>query len=178
MIVDAFDFACAFTLAELLTITLVIGKPPIRPEAMLPIPCANNSRLGEVALFSGSSLSTASIHNSVSIDATAAIVKAIIYTCGFFNCEKSGNVKKLTNSLKLEATGTFTKCPFVTAKLLPALKNIWFNTTAVTTATNPPGNNRNFFLKKGLSQRIRIANDTTHKTVAPRSIFAIELIKP
>src|ERR1043165_6716364 len=75
MIVEVLVFACAFILAELLTITLVIGKPPIKPEAILPIPCANNSRLGEVALFSGSILSTASRHNKVSIEATAAMVK-------------------------------------------------------------------------------------------------------
>ena len=37
-IADICVFAFALILAELLTITMVIGRPPIRPEIALPIP--------------------------------------------------------------------------------------------------------------------------------------------
>ncbi len=40
---DNLVLAPAFTFAEVLTITEVIGKPPINPERILPIPCAFNS---------------------------------------------------------------------------------------------------------------------------------------
>ena len=107
--VDSLDCALAFKLAELRTITLVMGNPPNKPEVMFPIPCATNSLLVEVTRFCGSSLSTASIHKSVSIEATAASVKATKYTCGLVICEKSGKVKKPQKSDKEAATGTFTK---------------------------------------------------------------------
>ena len=42
-IADILDLAPASMLAEPLTITAVIGKPPIKPEIMLPTPCAFNS---------------------------------------------------------------------------------------------------------------------------------------
>ena len=51
----------AFTLAELLTITDVIGKPPKKPLIMFPVPCATNSLFVGVTLLIGSILSTASI---------------------------------------------------------------------------------------------------------------------
>ena len=42
-IADNFVLAPAFILAVVLTITDVIGKPPINPESILPMPCAFNS---------------------------------------------------------------------------------------------------------------------------------------
>ena len=63
-------------LAELLTITCVIGIPPISPEMIFPIPWAFNSRLVGVTFFSGSNLSVASTHNNVSKLATIAITTA------------------------------------------------------------------------------------------------------
>ena len=45
MMVDDFVFAPALALAEVLTITEVIGNPPINPETMFPTPWAFNSLL-------------------------------------------------------------------------------------------------------------------------------------
>lgn len=95
--VDILLRAFAFAFAELLTITLVTGKPPIKPEVMLPTPCANNSLLVDVVRLSESNLSIASILSKVSTEATIAIVNAAIYTCGLVICEKSGNVNKFKN---------------------------------------------------------------------------------
>ena len=38
--------APVFAFTELRTITEVTGIPPIKPEMMLPVPCAQSSRLG------------------------------------------------------------------------------------------------------------------------------------
>ena len=65
-------------LAELRTITCVIGRPPINPDIIFPEPCAINSRLVGVTLFSGSNLSVASTQSNVSRLATRAIVNAVI----------------------------------------------------------------------------------------------------
>src|SRR5688500_6743836 len=89
-IADSFDFAPAATLADVLTITDVIGKPPTRPDNILPIPCAFNSVLALEYLFRGSILSPASRHSNVSILATTAIVAPIIQMSGFVNAEKLG----------------------------------------------------------------------------------------
>ena len=72
--------ALAFMFAELRTITIVIGNPPIRPDIALPIPCAFNSLLVGDMFLSGSSLSVASTLNKVSILPTMAIVSATIQT--------------------------------------------------------------------------------------------------
>ena len=75
--VDNLDFAPACKLALLLTITLVIGNPPIKPDIVFPMPCANNSLLVLVTLLSGSKLSTASTLNKVSKLAIMAIIKPL-----------------------------------------------------------------------------------------------------
>jgi hypothetical protein len=80
MIVLLLVFAPAFTLALLLTITLVSGSPPISPLVKLPNPCATSSLFGGVTLLIGSNLSTASIPNSVSKEATIANVSPLIQT--------------------------------------------------------------------------------------------------
>ena len=41
---DSRVFAPAWMLAELRTMTPVIGSAPRQPQSMLPIPCAHNSR--------------------------------------------------------------------------------------------------------------------------------------
>src|SRR6186713_644368 len=113
---DIFVFAPAFTLAVVLTITDVIGMPPINPAKMFPIPCAFNSVLELENLFIGSILSPASKHNNVSTLATAAIVAAVTHTAGFVNDEKFGKLNWPKNSLTEEATGNCTKCSPVIAK--------------------------------------------------------------
>ena len=78
MMAEYFDFPPDWILAELRTITCVIGRPPINPEMMLPIPCAFNSLLVGVAKCSGSSLSVASTHKRVSRLATIHNTKAVV----------------------------------------------------------------------------------------------------
>ena len=75
--VESLVWAPKEILAELRTITCVMGNPPIRPDTILPIPWAFNSWLVEVTRFFGSNLSVASTHNRVSRLATIAIVKAV-----------------------------------------------------------------------------------------------------
>ena len=87
-----------------------MGKPPIKPEIVLPTPCANNSLLVLVTLLSGSKLSTASILNKVSKLAIIAIIKPYIITVLFVKPLKLGNVKKLKNSVGDFAIDKFTKC--------------------------------------------------------------------
>ena len=106
---DIFDLAPAFALAEVLTITDVIGNPPIIPLKKFPIPWANNSRFGLVTLFSGSILSAASIQSNVSILATIAIVNPTTQTSYVDIDEKLGNEKKPIKSLKLFAIGSLTR---------------------------------------------------------------------
>lgn len=64
----------AFTLADERTVTAVIGKVPIKPAIVFPIPCATNSLFVGETLFIGSILSAASKLKSVSNEATIAIV--------------------------------------------------------------------------------------------------------
>src|SRR5690349_21104090 len=87
-------FPPALTLAELRTITAVIGKPPIRGDTTLPTPWATSSRLLGEIFFSGSSLSTASTLSSDSRLAIRAMVIAIFHTTGFPMAEKSGKVRE------------------------------------------------------------------------------------
>ena len=79
-------------LAELRTITCVIGKPPIKPDTILPAPCASNSLLVGVTFLWGSNLSVASTQSKVSKLATKAIVKAVTQTCGFVMALKLGKL--------------------------------------------------------------------------------------
>src|SRR5690606_33627538 len=71
---DNLVLAPALIFAVVLTITEVIGSPPIIPEIMLPMPCAFSSLLGLEYLFLGSILSPASRQSNVSMLATTAIV--------------------------------------------------------------------------------------------------------
>ncbi|CAI8218499.1 MAG: Uncharacterised protein [Flavobacteriaceae bacterium] len=80
---DALVLFLDWILAELLTITWVIGRPPIAPEMTLPTPWANNSRFVGVTLLCGSILSVASTQSSVSKLATTQIVIATIQTSVF-----------------------------------------------------------------------------------------------
>ena len=107
--VDFFDFAPALTFTELRTITEAIGNPPIKPEIILPAPCAFNSLFVGVIRFSGSSLSIASTANSVSKLAIIAIEKAITQIDGLNILLKLGNVKKEIKSLKSLGIGRLTK---------------------------------------------------------------------
>ena len=50
-IADIFDLAPASLLAEVLTTTEVMGKPPKSELTMFPIPCAFNSTLVSVYRF-------------------------------------------------------------------------------------------------------------------------------
>ena len=95
--------------AELLTITCVIGNPPIIPDIMLPAPWARSSRLVGVTFLCGSNLSVASTHRRVSRLATKAIVNATIHTSGLEMTLKFG---KLNCPIKDEISsgmGTRTK---------------------------------------------------------------------
>ena len=93
-IADIFVFAPAFTLADVLTITDVIGNPPISPEKIFPTPCAFNSRLVGVTLLYGSNASAASIFSSVSRLATIASVRPVVHTCGRDRYSNFGKIKK------------------------------------------------------------------------------------
>src|SRR5690554_6972142 len=83
MMADILDLAPAVMLAEDLTTTEVIGKPPKTPLIMLPIPWAFNSTLVFTKRFKGSILSVASMQSKVSIEATMVIVTATTHTLGF-----------------------------------------------------------------------------------------------
>src|SRR5262245_20534291 len=72
--------APASALAELLTMTAVMGKPPARPLTKLPAPCATNSLLGGEILLYGSSLSMAVRLSNVSSEATKQTTKALRHT--------------------------------------------------------------------------------------------------
>ena len=115
-------------LAELLTITCVIGNPPIIPESIFPVPWAKSSRLVGVVLLCGSSLSVASTHNKVSRLATNAMVNPVIQICNEPIISKEGKVNWPTNESKLSGTGTFTKCsweiPKVSSPLVSRKKTI------------------------------------------------------
>ena len=110
MIVDNFDFAPELIFAELLTITEVTGRPPKNPQAILPIPCANNSLFVFEALLSGSNLSTASMPSKVSKLATTAKVKTTIQNMLVFEELKSGKNRLACKSEIEDIAGRFTKC--------------------------------------------------------------------
>src|SRR6188474_387194 len=115
MIVESFDLAPALILADVLTITDVMGRPPIKPAKIFPIPWALNSVFELANRLNGSIFPPASRQSSVSILATVAIVAAAIQTAGFVNPEKLGKLNWLKNSPKEEAVGNFTKCsPVIT----------------------------------------------------------------
>ncbi len=107
---DIFVFAPALIFAEVRTITDVRGRPPIKPETILPIPCAFNSRLVGVTRLYGSSSSAACMFSNVSRLATIAIVNAVVQTAKLVNAVKSGKVKNDANSGIEPAIGIFTRC--------------------------------------------------------------------
>ena len=90
MMADNLLLAPKDMLAELRTITCVTGKPPIKPDNMLPKPWALSSWLVGVTRRKGSSLSVASTHNKVSKLATIAMTMATLYISMLRHCEKSG----------------------------------------------------------------------------------------
>ena len=71
----------ASTLADDRTMTLVSGRPPIRPDSMLPAPCAIISRFLSLTRRRGSIWSTALMQSNVSRLATSARVPATTQTC-------------------------------------------------------------------------------------------------
>ena len=56
---DNFVLPPKLIFAELLTITWVIGNPPIKPDTILPKPCDFNFRFVGVILLSGYNFSVA-----------------------------------------------------------------------------------------------------------------------
>ena len=110
IIVDNFDLPPKLILSDLLTITCVTGNPPIKPDTILPKPCAFNSLLVGVTLLSGSNLSVASTLNKVSKLATMASTIAIFQTSKLLMAEKSGKVNWPKKSPIELGTGTYTIC--------------------------------------------------------------------
>src|SRR5690606_23272060 len=109
IIADIFDFAPALALAEDLTTTDVIGRPPRTPLIMLPIPCALSSTFVLTKRFRGSILSVASIQSKVSIEATIVMVTATTQTPGLAMEAKAGVMKTSRSSSMLDGTGKLTK---------------------------------------------------------------------
>ena len=152
-------------MAEDLTTTDVIGKPPIKEETTLPIPWAFNSKLVSVILLWTSILSDASMQSSVSIDATIAIVAPKIQTFGLVNPEKSGKVTRFFKSSADWGTGRFTKCSFAISNDVPL--NSSLSAIPATTATNAPGSIFNFLRTETLSQVSKMARETKVTIIAP-----------
>ena len=175
--VDSLDVAPAFALAELLTTTDVIGSPPIKELIRLPIPCALSSRLVSVILLFTSSLSEASIHSKVSIDATIAMVAPVIHTLGFVNPEISGKVIRFLKSSKLFGTGSVTRCSGAIASVLSDILNNSLRRIPVITATKAPGSTFNFLSAGTLSQANRIEIETSVITTAPGCIADSNSVK-
>ena len=157
-------------LAELRTMTCVTGRPPIRPEKMLPVPWAISSRLVGVTRRRGSSLSVASTQSSVSRLATRAMVKPVSHTDGMVTALKSGKLNCPMKSSKLSGTGTLTRCsgemprpplPIVISQMIPAA-----------TATSGPGMilKTLLFFSSTASHRIRIPSAMKAMVVAPSSV--------
>ena len=105
---ESFVAARALMFAELRTMTCVIGKPPIRPDSVLPAPWANSSRLGGVTRFWGSSLSVASRQSSVSRLPTTAMVAAMTQTRGSLSALHAGDVMAPCSFSIESRTGTVT----------------------------------------------------------------------
>ncbi len=142
MMLDSFDWAPALRLAVDLTMTEVNGKPPIKPEIILPVPCASSSRLVGVTLLSGSILSVASMVSKVSNEATIPKVNATIQTSLLNIPEKSGNDNWLINPEVLSNTGRWTIWASMTTRCAWAVAiKTWLRITPNTTAIKAPGNN-------------------------------------
>ena len=108
--VDILLFPPDWMLAELLTITCVIGNPPINPEIIFPAPCAKSSLLVGVTFLFGSSLSVASTQSRVSRLATKAKVNATIQISCWVMTEKFGKLNCPKKEAASSGTGTLTKC--------------------------------------------------------------------
>jgi len=109
MIADSLLCAPDWMLAELRTITCVIGRPPIRPDSELPTPCATSSRLVGVTRLCGSSLSVASRQSRVSRLPTTAMVAAITQTAPVPSAPQSGEVNCCIASSIEAGVGTSTR---------------------------------------------------------------------
>ncbi len=166
-IAESLVLAPAFTLAEVLTITEVIGRPPIKPEIRLPIPCACNSLFALEYLFNGSILSPASRHSSVSMLATMAIVTPTIYTLLFVSALKSGLVNCPKNSEKEDAVGSVTRWSCDIARGDPVALKISFRMIPTTTTTNAPGSALIFFKNASLLKATSMSIETTVMRMAP-----------
>ena len=167
MIAEAFEVAPALAFAELRTTTDVMGKPPIKPLSILPIPCAFNSKLVSVILRLLSNRSDASMHNRVSIDATTAMVAPAIQTCILVKPFKLGKVIRFLYSLKVVGTGRFTKYCELIANELPLTINNWLSKIPTITATKAPGSIFRLFRVGTFSQISKIVIDTKVINTAP-----------
>src|SRR5262245_8261627 len=97
--VDRRERPPAWTLAEVRRTTEVMGSPPIRPDRMLPTPCAQSSRLGDEIRRYGSIRSAASRDSTVSMLATTARVAATDQRSGFVRAPTSGKANSWRRSL-------------------------------------------------------------------------------
>src|SRR5262249_60609857 len=88
--VDRREWPPAWTLAEVRRTTEVMGSPPIRPDRILPTPCAHSSRLGDEIRRYGSIRSAASRDSKVSRLATTAGAAATDPRAGFVRALTSG----------------------------------------------------------------------------------------
>ena len=85
---ESFVLASASALAELLTMTAVIGKPPRIPLKKLPVPCAINSLFCGVMRLYRSILSMASTLSNVSRVATIQMTTAFFIISVFVKIER------------------------------------------------------------------------------------------
>src|SRR5450432_632933 len=178
MIAENLLLAPASTLADPLTITDVSGNPPNNPERIFPIPCAFNSRFAGVLLFNGSSLSTASIPNRVSILATNAIVSPTVHTSALFKYSHLGNIKKLLKDAKSVAIGRFTSWDMFRELRVPGTEKNTFIRMPDTTTTRGPGKflKNFFFFNADRSQTRSITIDINPMINANGVILLTELI--
>ena len=129
MMPDARVFAPAATLAELRTITPVIGSPPTAPETILAAPCPISS-LSRLLLLPVAMRSTASAVSRLSTLAISATVITPIANAPHRPSGRLGSCRASSSEPPSSIRGTFGANTAATA-------------VATTTATNGPGTGRN-----------------------------------
>src|SRR6478672_108576 len=112
--------------------------------------------------------SAASMHNSVSIDATTAMVAPTIQTLELESAVKSGVTIMLVNSANDVGTGRLTKWSFNTVRLLLDWIKSSFRTMLMITAISAGGTNFIFFRTSTLFHRIRMASDKAQIKTDPK----------
>ena len=159
--------APALMFTELRTMTEVIGRPPRRPDTMLPAPCAMSSRFGGLTRLRESSLSTASRFRSVSSEATTAIVTADRMIAGLPKALRSGLGRHFMNSPRLATVGNWTRWDGPMAHALAADFSARLIATPSSTTTSGAG--MSDCLNRLRSHASRIATDTSPTINAPAS---------